>query len=193
MSWNIPKIFPVQSLLHSTTFYLLARCRFLPSQRFLAKGKKGRKKKKKSKIVLSSLYHGCEVMFPTFPTFILWRNPILVLFLCISLWRWKFAGLIAKKKSQLERLQLRWKWLIDLTNFFFTSCCYYYKRSIKFLCFYTFFEHLTIFPIIFLCFLLFSFPLIALFLYIYIFELIFQPNIPEYFYVCIQKGREKKL
>lgn len=160
---------------------------------FWPREKKEEKKKKKSKIILSSLYHGCEVMFPTFPTFILWRNPILVLFLCISLWRWKFAGLIAKKKSQLERLQLRWKWLIDLTNFFFTSCCYYYKRSIKFLYFYTFFEHLTIFPIIFLCFLLFSFPLIALFLYIYIFELIFQPNIPEYFYVCIQKGREKKL
>lgn len=46
MSWNIPKIFPVQSLLHSATFYLLhARCRLLPSQRFLPKGKKKKKKK----------------------------------------------------------------------------------------------------------------------------------------------------
>lgn len=41
-------------------------------------------KKKKNKIVLSSLYHGCEVMLPTFPTFILWRNPISFCFYVFS-------------------------------------------------------------------------------------------------------------
>lgn len=134
---------------------------------FWPREKKEEKKKKKVK----SFFHPCTMdakLCSQHFQHLSYDVTRFVLFLCISLWRWKFAGLIAKKKSQLERLQLRWKWLIDLTNFFFTSCCYYYKRSIKFLYFYTFFEHLTIFPIIFLCFLLFSFPLIALFLYIYI-------------------------